>query len=114
MQRQRAADSTIGTYCVCRRLLVLIPRPGNTHVVFRLEGQRAGRAHADTVSAINTRGLGQRYVVLGGDGRSKSATADRDRKSILRIFTASFDTFVTKDALRVVAYVKLVIDLDRL
>ena len=43
---------------------------------------------------------------------SKPLARDRDRKGILCVVAAGFDTLVTENALAVVAHVKLVIDFD--
>ena len=88
--------------------------PGLAHVVLGLEHQRAGRADADAVAAVDARRLGQRHGLLGRDPGVEAATRDRDRERVLGVLAAGLDALVAEDALRVVADVEVVVDLRRL
>ena len=96
------------------RLGRLVPGPLGPHVVLGLEHQRAGRADADAVAAVDARGIGQRRGPLGGDPGVEAAPGDRDRERVLGILAAGLDALVAEDALRVVPDVELVVHLDRL
>src|SRR5262245_10215474 len=106
-----AADSAIPTDCVHPRLARFVPGAGLSHIVFGLEHQRAGGAHADTIAAVYAGGIGQRNIVLGGDMRAKAASGDSDGECALRVGAASFNALVAEYALRVIAHVQIVIDL---
>ena len=92
----------------------LVPRAGLAHVVLGLEHQRAGRAHADAVAAVDARRLGQRDGLLGRDPGVEATPGHRDRKGVLGLLATRVDALVAEDALRVVADVQLVVDLGRL
>src|SRR5689334_6280926 len=91
-----------------------IPGAGLTHVVLGLGHQRAGRAHADAVAAVDARRFGQRDGLLGRDAGVESAAGDRDREGVLGILAARLDALVAEDAFRVVADIEVVVDLRRL
>src|SRR5579884_2821612 len=112
VQRQRASDAAVRTHRIGLRLLLFAPRSVAPHLVFRAEHQRAGRADADAVSAIDTCRIGQRRVELGRNRRIKTAARDRNGERVLRLRTARFDAFVAKNAFCVVAYVQLIVDFD--
>ena len=80
----------------------------------RLEHQRAGRADADAVAAVDAGGIGQRHVPLRGDPGIEAAPGDGDRERVLGVLAARLDALVAEDALRVVADVEVVVDLHRL
>ena len=84
------------------------------HVVLALEHERAGRAHGDAVAAVDARGVRERRGELGGDAGVEPAPGDGDRERVLPVGAAALDALVAEDALRVVADVDLVVDLDRL
>ena len=88
--------------------------PACAHVVLALEHQRARRADADAVAAVDAGGLGQRRGELGRDARVEAAAGDGDRERVLRLDAAGLDALVAEDALRVVADVEVVVDLDGL
>ena len=92
----------------------LVPGPGLAHVVLGLEHQRAGRADADAVAAVDAGRLGQRHGLLGRDPGVEAAAGDGDRERVLGVLAARLDALVAEDALRVVADVELVVDLGRL
>ena len=92
----------------------LVPGAGRPHVVLGLEHQRAGRADADAVAAVDARGLGQRHGLLGRDPGVEAAAGDGDRERVLGVLAARLDALVAEDALRVVADVEVVVDLRRL
>src|SRR6266850_7124295 len=114
MESERAADTTIGADRVGLVLLRFVPRAGFAHFVFALEHERAGGADADAVSTVDTRGIRKGDVGFGGDPGIESAAGDGNGECVLRIASASFDAFITKDALRVVAHVEIVVDLHGL
>src|SRR5207237_7123357 len=95
-------------------LRCLVPGAGGAQVVLRLEHQRAGGADADAVAAVDARRVGQSDVVFGGDVGVEPATGDGDGEGVLGVGAARLDALVAKDALRVVAYVEVVVDLHRL
>src|SRR5438093_10792916 len=78
-----AADAAVGTDRVDLSLPRFVPNAGLAHVVFGLEHQRAGGAHADTIAAVHTGGLGQWNIVLGGDMGAEAASGDSDRERAL-------------------------------
>ena len=92
----------------------LVPGAGLAHVVLGLEHQRAGRADADAVAAVDARRLGQRDGLLGRDPGVEAAPGDGDRERVLGVLAARLDALVAEDALRVVADVEVVVDLRRL
>ena len=96
------------------RLLRRVPGAGLAHVVLGLGHQRAGRADADAVAAVDARGLGQGHGLLGRDAGVEPAPGDRDRERVLGVLAAGLDALVAEDALRVVADVEVVVDLGRL
>ena len=114
VERQRAADAAVRADRVGHRLGALVPRPGGPHVVLGLEHQRAGRADADAVAAVDARRIGQRDGLLGRDPGVEAAPGDGDRERVLGVLAARLDALVAEDALRVVADVEVVVDLDRL
>ncbi len=61
------AHAAVGTNSVSLLLPRFVPGAGLAHLVFALEHQRAGRADADAVAAIDARGVRQGDVELGGD-----------------------------------------------
>jgi hypothetical protein len=82
--------------------------------VLGLEHQGACRADADAVAAVDAGGIGEGNRLLGGDSGVEAAPRDGDRERVLGIFAAGLDALVAEDALRVVADVEIVVDLDRL
>jgi hypothetical protein len=114
VQRERAADAAVRADRVGHWSARLVPRAGGAHVVLALEHQRAGRADADAVAAVDARRVGQRDVELGRDAGVEAAAGDRDRERVLGVLAARLDALVAEDALRVVADVEVVVDLDRL
>ena len=90
-----------------------LPLPRLAQLVLAAEHQRAGRADRDAVAAVDAGRLGQLDDELGRDARVEAAARDRDRERVLVLLAAGVDALVTEDALRVVAHVQLVVDLDR-
>src|SRR5260370_10628948 len=111
---QGAADAAVRADGVGRGLARFVPGAGLAQVVLALEHQRACRADADAVAAVDAGGRGQRPIVLGRDAGVEAAPGERDRESVLGILAASLDALVAKDALGVVADIKRVVDLGRL
>ena len=85
VQRQRAADAAVGADGIRLRLLRFVPLASRAQLVLGGEHQRAGRADADAVAAVDAGRVGQRDVVLGGDVRVEAATGDGDREGVLRV-----------------------------
>ena len=96
------------------RLPRLVPRARLRSSYSLLEHQRAGRADADAVAAVDARGVGQRDVGLGRDAGVEAAAGDRDGEGVLGVGAAGLDALVAEDALPVVANVEVVVDLHRL
>ena len=109
-----AAHAAVRADSVGLGLPAFVPCARLAHIIFALEHQRAGGTDADTVAAIDAGRIGQRNIELGGDMRGEAAAGDGDRESVLRVHSAGFHALVTKNALGVIADVKIVIDLDRL
>ena len=107
-----AADATEGADRGRDRLGVLVPRAVAAHLVFGGEDQCSRRADADAVAAVDACRLGEGDVVFGGDGRGEAPTGDVDGEGVLCIGTAGCDASEAHDALVVVAYVEVVLDLD--
>ena len=103
-----------GRSCRSTVCFVLVPCAGLPHVVLRFEHQRARRADADAVPAVDARRVRERDVELGRDVRVESAAGDGDRERVLRVGAARLDALVAEDATRVVAHVEIVVDLHRL
>ena len=114
VQLERAADAAVRADRVGDGLVRLVPGAGLAHVVLALEHQRAGRADADAVAAVDAGRVGERRGELGRDARVEAAPGHRDREGVLRVGAAGLDALVAEDALRVVAHVEVVVDLDRL
>ena len=114
VERERAADAAVRADRVGHGLGRLVPRAGLAHLVLGPEHQGAGRADADAVAAVDAGRVGQPDVPLGRDPGVEPAPGDRDRERVLGIDAARLDALVAEDALRVVADVQLVVDLDRL
>ena len=106
---------TISLSCTCSVSVQPTPQYGADRIGLRLldssqlalraqfvlggEHQRAGRADADAVAAIDARRIGQRDVVLGRDARVEPASGDGDRERILRVGPAGLDALVAENAL---------------
>ena len=95
-------------------LTLFVPRSGGPHVELGGRHQRAGGAHLDAVAAVDARRVRKRDVVLGGHVRVEAAPGDVDDEALLPLLAAGVDALIAEDALRVVAYVEVVVDLDRL
>ena len=114
VELERAADAAVRADRLGHGLGALVPRAGRAHVVLGLEHQRAGRADADAVAAVDAGRVGQRDRLLGRDPGVEAAPGDGDRERVLGVLAAGLDALVAEDALRVVADVEVVVDLDRL
>src|SRR4029079_19172932 len=79
-----------------------------------LEHQRARRADADAVAAVDAGAVRQGNGALGRDPGVEAAPGDGDRERVLGVLAARLDALVAEDAFRVVPDVELVVDLDRL
>ena len=110
----RAADAAVRADRLGHGLGGLVPGARLAHVVLGLEHQRAGRADADAVAAVDARRFGQRDGLLGRDPRVEAAPGDGDREGVLGLLAAGVDALVAEDALRVIADVEVVVDLRRL
>jgi FdhD protein len=85
VQRQRAADAAVRADRVGHRSGLPRPTSRRPHVVLRLEHQRAGRADADAVAAVDARRFGQGYACLGRD----PGVEPRPATAIANVFWAS-------------------------
>src|SRR5471032_319360 len=114
VQFEAAADPAVGADRFGHRLRGRVPGSGGAHVVLALEHECAGGTHRDAVAAVDASRFGKRRCELGCDARIEPTPRDRDREGVLPVAAAGLDALVTKDALRVVADVVFVVDLDRL
>src|SRR5581483_1782749 len=114
MELHVTADAAVRADRLHDALPRLVPGSLRAHVVLALEHQRARRAHADAVAAVDAGRLGERHGELGGDARVEPSSRDRDRECVLGLDPARFDTLVAEDAAGVVAHVQLVVDLHGL
>src|SRR5581483_841173 len=109
-----ATDAAVGADRVGLGLARLVPLAAFAQFVLRREHQRAGRADADAVAAVDAGRVGERHVELGGDVRVEATPGDGDGEGVLRVGPAGFDALVAENALGVVAHVERVVDLDGL
>ncbi len=114
VQRQRAADAAIGADRVGFGLLLFLPLAALAQLVFRGKHQRAGRADADAVPAVDAGRVGERNVVFGRNVGVKAAPRHGDGERVLRVRPAGFHALVAENAFVVVAHVEGVVDFDRL
>src|SRR6185503_10699664 len=114
VQLQAAPDAAVGADRLGHRLGGLVPAAGLAQVVLALEHERAGRADGDAVAAVDAGGVRQRGCELRRDAGVEAAPGDGDCEGVLPVGPAALDALVAEDALRVVADVALVVDLDRL
>src|SRR5262249_338522 len=97
MQRERAADAAIGTDRVSVRLRGFVPGASLAHLVFASEHERASGADPDAVATIHAGRIRQWEREFSRDARVETAPGERNGKSILRLDTTGFNTFVAQD-----------------
>src|SRR6478735_3769880 len=114
VQLEAASDAAVRADRLGDRLGGLVPRARLAQVVLALEHERARGADGDAVAAVDACRVGQRRCELGGDAGVEPAAGDGDRERVLPVGAAALHALVAEDALRVVADVVLVVDLDRL
>src|SRR5712691_9118849 len=111
VQLEHAADAAVGAHRLGDRLLALVPGAGLAHVVLALEHQRAGRADADAVAAVDAGRVWKRCAELGRYVGVEPTAGDAQRERVLCVDAARLDALVAEDAARVVAHIQLVVDL---
>ena len=114
VERDRAAHTAIGADGVGAGLLRLIPGSRLPHFIFAYEHQRAGRADANTVAAVDAGRIRQRRGIFGRDARFKPAPRHGDSESILRVYAAGLNALVAENTLGVVAQIQFIVPLGGL
>ena len=109
---ERTANTAVRADRVGLRLLFFFPCAGLAHVVLTRKHERASRADLDAVAAIDACRIGEIHIEFGRDSDVEASACNPNGKCVLPLFTASVDALVTHDALRIVAHVELVVDLD--
>src|SRR5512146_1738459 len=89
MQVEIAADAAVGADGGGDRLRGLVPGARLAHVVLARGHERAGRADADAVAAVDARGIRECHVELGGDAGLEAASPPDLPKARLRVRRAA-------------------------
>src|SRR5579875_3902961 len=111
VQGEGAPHPAVGADRVGGGMAFLVPLPPLPHVVLGLEHERARRAHAYAVAAVDTGRSRKRHVELRGDAGLEAPAGHRDGKGVLSVHPASLDALVAEDAAAVVPDVEVIVDL---